>query len=192
MRDLTFFNDGNKKRLKNGLYNFSKLRTMVYKVSMKTFKPMVFLFTFVIICWSCSLKSSRDIRGQSTSSLQKIRQESSAAICGACQNQSKYSSQSSPCLLSMCILHCLTRSIKLWLGSEQSLCRHNSNHCCHTFHSHTDFMIHHCGLNQEKFLLKQMCNPSLIILFFCAFLLLSIHPFCVTRVQMWTIFTALL
>ena len=32
MRDLTFFNDGNNKRLKNGLYNFSKLRTMVHKV----------------------------------------------------------------------------------------------------------------------------------------------------------------
>ena len=32
MRDLTFFNDGNNKKLKNGLYNFSKLRTMVYKV----------------------------------------------------------------------------------------------------------------------------------------------------------------
>jgi hypothetical protein len=31
MRDLTFFNDGNTKKLKNGLYNFSKLRTMVYK-----------------------------------------------------------------------------------------------------------------------------------------------------------------
>lgn len=33
MRDLTFFNDGNHKTLKNGLLNFSKLRTMVYKVS---------------------------------------------------------------------------------------------------------------------------------------------------------------
>ena len=32
MRDLTFFNDGNRKKLKNGLYNFSKLRTMVLKV----------------------------------------------------------------------------------------------------------------------------------------------------------------
>ena len=45
MRDLTFFNDGNNKRLKNGLYNFSKLRTMVYKVKNKktivnsTFRP---------------------------------------------------------------------------------------------------------------------------------------------------------
>ena len=33
MRDLTFFNDGNNKRLKNGLFNFSKLRTMAYKVT---------------------------------------------------------------------------------------------------------------------------------------------------------------
>ncbi len=32
MRDLTFFNDGNHKTLKNGLINFSKLRTMVLKV----------------------------------------------------------------------------------------------------------------------------------------------------------------
>ena len=32
MRDLTFFNDGNRKKLKNGLFNFSKLRTMVLKV----------------------------------------------------------------------------------------------------------------------------------------------------------------
>ncbi len=33
MRDLTFFNDGNEKFLKNGLINFSKLRMMVLKVS---------------------------------------------------------------------------------------------------------------------------------------------------------------
>ena len=39
MRDLTFFNDGNTKRLKNGLYNFSKLRTMVYKVSSLQIPP---------------------------------------------------------------------------------------------------------------------------------------------------------
>lgn len=32
MRDITFFNDGNEKFLKNGLINFSKLRTMVLKV----------------------------------------------------------------------------------------------------------------------------------------------------------------
>lgn len=49
MRDLTFFNDGNKKRLKNGLYNFSKLRTMVYKVNMKTFLVMMSYFTFVLL-----------------------------------------------------------------------------------------------------------------------------------------------
>ncbi len=32
VRDLVFFNDGNAKKLKNGLINFSKLRTMVLKV----------------------------------------------------------------------------------------------------------------------------------------------------------------
>lgn len=32
IRDLTFFNDGNQKTLRNGLLNFSKLRTMVLKV----------------------------------------------------------------------------------------------------------------------------------------------------------------
>jgi len=35
MRDLTFFNDGNQKALKNGLLNFSKLRTIVLKVNIK-------------------------------------------------------------------------------------------------------------------------------------------------------------
>lgn len=33
IRDLIFFNDGNAKKLKNGLINFSKLRTMVLKVN---------------------------------------------------------------------------------------------------------------------------------------------------------------
>ena len=32
MRDITFFNDGNHKTLRNGLLNFSKLRSMVSKV----------------------------------------------------------------------------------------------------------------------------------------------------------------
>ena len=36
IRDLIFFNDGNNKKLKNGLINFSKLRTMVLKVHMPT------------------------------------------------------------------------------------------------------------------------------------------------------------
>ena len=35
MRDLTFFNDGNQKTLRNGLINFSKLRTIVLKVTSK-------------------------------------------------------------------------------------------------------------------------------------------------------------
>ena len=40
MRDLTFFNDGNRKKLKNGLFNFSKLRTVVLKVC-RTKKDLV-------------------------------------------------------------------------------------------------------------------------------------------------------
>lgn len=32
IRDLTLFNIGNEKTLKNGLLNFSKIRTMVLKV----------------------------------------------------------------------------------------------------------------------------------------------------------------
>ena len=33
MRDVTLFNEGNPKRLRNGLLNFSKLRTLVVMVS---------------------------------------------------------------------------------------------------------------------------------------------------------------
>lgn len=37
IRDLTLFNIGNEKTLKNGLLNFSKIRTMVLKVGIKYF-----------------------------------------------------------------------------------------------------------------------------------------------------------
>jgi len=45
MRDLTFFNDGNQKALKNGLLNFSKLRTIVLKFEeMKGYQRAKYFF----------------------------------------------------------------------------------------------------------------------------------------------------
>ena len=93
MRDLTFFNDGNNKKLKNGLYNFSKLRTMVYKVnnSLHIHKHTNEGETTLINVthFYFSLKSSGDTRGQSTSFPLRRKFRNSVAICGACPNKSK-------------------------------------------------------------------------------------------------------
>ena len=45
IRDLTLFNIGNEKTLKNGLLNFSKIRTMVLKVS------HLFYIVYITLCY---------------------------------------------------------------------------------------------------------------------------------------------
>ena len=46
MRDITLCNEGTPKKLKNGLYNFSKLRNLVMMVS----------YVHVHVCILCSIK----------------------------------------------------------------------------------------------------------------------------------------
>ena len=51
IRDLTLFNIGNEKTLKNGLLNFSKIRTMVIKVGMRSFCGCVYGDEFYSVCF---------------------------------------------------------------------------------------------------------------------------------------------
>lgn len=59
IRDLTFFNDGNQKALRNGLLNFSKLRTMVLKVRIKLWPAFEVVQNELVYC-ACTISEYDD------------------------------------------------------------------------------------------------------------------------------------
>ena len=67
MRDITLCNEGTPKKLKNGLYNFSKLRTLVMMVSDSAEKTGFFFYQ-AFPSLSSSLRTLDSIRDRSSTS----------------------------------------------------------------------------------------------------------------------------